>query len=229
MSRRGRRYAGIPNAGEHTLRRVPDSVESIWELVDRVTATVHESVEDPQIIALARQVVSSVPHGDKRGEIAALDLWLRDRLRYVYDPIEVETTETPARMIREFSRPREVVEYILGPVLSGILSGRLNSDHVPPAYRRLHGVGVQAKALEDCEGLSEFAATMFSALGHRTSVRLGGWKQMVDGARICVPQHAWVGVWDGEEWVDADYSEPGRSLGWFFPDFGCYIHHPIFY
>jgi transglutaminase-like putative cysteine protease len=50
---------------------------------------------DPVIYDLARQIVAGVREKDYVGEARAIHEWVRDNVRYVQDPREVEAVQTP--------------------------------------------------------------------------------------------------------------------------------------
>jgi transglutaminase-like putative cysteine protease len=50
---------------------------------------------DPTIYDMARQIVAGVREKDYAGEARAIHEWVRDSIRYVQDPREVEAVQTP--------------------------------------------------------------------------------------------------------------------------------------
>lgn len=50
---------------------------------------------NPQVIALARHLVSGLPSKDYSGEARAIFEYVRDRIRYVRDPVDVEALSDP--------------------------------------------------------------------------------------------------------------------------------------
>lgn len=50
---------------------------------------------DPEIYTLARQLTANLPQKDWPGEVRALTYFVRDRIRYINDPLGVQALQTP--------------------------------------------------------------------------------------------------------------------------------------
>lgn len=214
----------IPGPGEYYRRSVPDSMEGIEVEIARMIETVRQSVGDPLMISTARAIVSSVPAKDKLAEMAAIDAWLRQNVRYINDPPEKEVIETPVRMMRELSMPPEALGWILGPYLSDMLMGRIAPEDVPAPYRMLRGIGINIRSSEDCDGMAVFAASLLGAAGIKPRFAFGG--NFERGK--CQLHHVWVQGLTQNGWVDMDITEPGVPLGWYYKGFSCYEVREIF-
>lgn len=77
------------------LGAIPDGPEGVRVTLELMRRLVREWRSNPEIIALARHIVSSVAQKDFTGEVSALQNFVRDSIRYTQDVNEVETVQAP--------------------------------------------------------------------------------------------------------------------------------------
>lgn len=78
---------------------IPDGTSGIRATVARMRALVREGRVDPEIRRAAINLTFLLPPRDPEGEIHALFEFVRDRVRYVGDVLEVETLTAPAKTL----------------------------------------------------------------------------------------------------------------------------------
>jgi len=84
------RYYNAPNGLGHALA----SIKSMAQLA-RAGAHSYE------IRSLATKITRAVASKDVRGELAAIYVWVRDNIRYRFDPVGLEWIQAPARTLAE--------------------------------------------------------------------------------------------------------------------------------
>ena len=75
--------------------RISEGALGVRETLALMRAIVRRYRADPNMIAYARQLLIGVPQKDWMGEIRKIFYFVRDRIRYVQDPNDVETLSTP--------------------------------------------------------------------------------------------------------------------------------------
>lgn len=79
--------------------RISEGVEGVRETLALMRSIVRKAKGDPAVVATARSLTRMVPQKNWRGEVEALFRFVRDRIRYVMDPNDVEYLSTPSRLI----------------------------------------------------------------------------------------------------------------------------------
>ena len=89
--------SGSRISGERTyaLSGIPAGVDGTLTTLDIMARMVREYRANPQIIELARSLVSDIPGKDFAAEAAHLQDWGRASIRYTLDVYDVETLQTP--------------------------------------------------------------------------------------------------------------------------------------
>jgi transglutaminase-like putative cysteine protease len=83
-----------------TLARIPDGHAGIMRTVGLMRALVEEWKVDAQVMNTAAQLIARAPQFDTRAELEAVFRFVRDRIRYVMDPVGVESVATPIATMR---------------------------------------------------------------------------------------------------------------------------------
>lgn len=78
-----------------TLTRIPEGAAGIAATLDAMVRLAKQWKTNPAIRATAERIVNSVSGKDYRGEIEAVQNWVRDNIRYTMDVRDVETLKTP--------------------------------------------------------------------------------------------------------------------------------------
>lgn len=78
---------------------IPDGVAGIQQTVRLMRASVRKYRADPNIRARALSLVQLIPQLDTYAEMRALFEFVRDRIRYTGDVLDVETLTTPDRTL----------------------------------------------------------------------------------------------------------------------------------
>lgn len=76
--------------------------------------------KDVGIIQLARQLTLPLPPRDYRGQIARLFHWVKQHIRYVNDPRDVETISTPAATLKMQCGDCDDMSVLLAALLESI-------------------------------------------------------------------------------------------------------------
>lgn len=84
------------NLPVHRLAALPtDGVDAIRATLKQMVKFARIYQSDMGIVQCARDVVQQIPQKDYMGEMTALQNFVRDCIRYVRDPAEVEMVQTP--------------------------------------------------------------------------------------------------------------------------------------
>lgn len=78
-----------------TLGILSSGVAGIRQTLNLMVSLVKQYRKNPQIRALAEQIIASVPEKDWVGEIRAVFEWVKCNIRYTQDVRDVETLKTP--------------------------------------------------------------------------------------------------------------------------------------
>ncbi len=89
-----------PATVPHTLAAIPEGVDGVRATLKAMVRLTRAGRKDVGVIALARQITLGLPARDGRGEVDRVFHWVKQRIRYVADPREVETISTPAATLR---------------------------------------------------------------------------------------------------------------------------------
>lgn len=74
---------------------IPNGVAGTAATIEPMAKLAMQGSRHPEVIELARMIVSHVGHQDYRGEIEALFWWVREHVRYVQDPRLMEQIQHP--------------------------------------------------------------------------------------------------------------------------------------
>ena len=85
----------------------------------------------PRIIEVARNIVMLAPPKDQLAEVVAVFEYVRDQIRYVADPLDVETLTTPDRLIDEGAGDCDDKSTLLATLLAAI---GIDSEFVVTGY-----------------------------------------------------------------------------------------------
>lgn len=86
-----------PNSPVVTLAEatIPNGFAGTAQTIKIMMALTDDASRDPQVVALAQQIVRNVPARDYRGEAATLLAWTQANVRYVRDPVGIERLTDP--------------------------------------------------------------------------------------------------------------------------------------
>lgn len=89
--------APIPRIEPHrqTLAALPAGAAGVRATLKIMRAYVKRYKVHPALRGLAMRLVEGLPQKDHRGEVRLIHAYVRDRIRYVRDVLEVETLQTP--------------------------------------------------------------------------------------------------------------------------------------
>jgi transglutaminase-like putative cysteine protease len=90
---------GYPATVPHTLSSLPEGVDAVRATLRLMVKLARTYRADVGIIETAQRVTAGLPSKDYRGEIRALHVYVRDRVRYVRDPRGVEKVQSPKRTL----------------------------------------------------------------------------------------------------------------------------------
>ena len=79
----------------------PDGVAHTADTVKRMAQLARDGSHTYAIRSLATKITHHVPGKDTRGELAAIYQWVRDNIRYRYDPRGLEWIQAPDRTVQE--------------------------------------------------------------------------------------------------------------------------------
>ena len=106
--------------GVSYVYRISPGVEGIRETLVLMRSIVRQSKADPAVIEAARNLTAHLPPKNWSGEVNALFSFVRDKIRYVLDPNDVETLATPARLLRDRSGDCDDKVTLLAALLEAI-------------------------------------------------------------------------------------------------------------
>src|SRR4051812_3152461 len=95
------------------------------------------------IRSLATKIVHGVPSKQVRQELEAIYRWVRDQIRYRYDPLGLEWVQSPARTLIERSGDCDDMATLIA-ALAGSLGHRWRFLTVGPATNVMKHVATQA-------------------------------------------------------------------------------------
>jgi transglutaminase-like putative cysteine protease len=146
-----------------------DGIEGTWQTVAVMRRLARRGSRDARIRSSAVRVIWMQPAKSELHEVTALFEFVRDRIRYVRDPLCFESVAEPFKVLE------------LG-----------------------HG---------DCDDKATLLAAMLESIGYPT-------RFVVAGYRVPMPEHVYLQVFAGGEWIDADATE-SHALGYAPP-------HPVY-
>ena len=83
--------------------RISEGTEGVRETLAIMRSIARRYRSDPSIVEYARRLVMGVPQKDWLGQVRKIFYFVRDRIRYVQDPNEVETLSTPEYLLANMS------------------------------------------------------------------------------------------------------------------------------
>jgi|SRR5579864_1327009 len=225
---------GSPVAGESIQQPMAEDQSGITFEVDKMIGYVRDFRNDPLVVKTSRRIVELCDAKDKTCEMNVLYSWVKSHFRYLNDPIDEETIQTPASHLREIQTPPAILRSLLGDNLINQLFGfgvaeSLSNAKYPGKNNFVcvscftEGVGgtkvVHGRTSGDCDEGTTFLATLLEAIGIPARFRFGAFTCGDEPAY----QHVWVqGQNEHGDWIDMDVTEPKQSFGWFYDQFRCY-------
>ena len=100
--------------------RISPGVEGVRETLVLMRSIVRKSKADPVVIQTARNLTAHLAPKNWQGEIAALFSFVRDRIRYVLDPNDVETLSSPRHLLKNRSGDCDDLVTLLAALLEAI-------------------------------------------------------------------------------------------------------------
>ena len=84
-----------------TYYTAPSGLGHAQASVKSMAKLAREGAHTYAIRSLATKITAGVPSKDRRGELAAIYVWVRDHIRYRFDPVGLEWIQAPARTVAE--------------------------------------------------------------------------------------------------------------------------------
>ena len=103
-----------------TLSNIPEGAAGIKVTLKAMSNLVKAYKSALAIRTLSVQIVSGFAQKDYKGEVQALQQWVRDRIRYVKDVRDVETLQTPEVTLRVRSGDCDDKSTLLASLLESI-------------------------------------------------------------------------------------------------------------
>ena len=118
--------------------------------LEHVSATIRKMAElaragshSFEIVDLARRIVHPVPSKQVRGELAALYRWVRDHIRYRFDPAGLEWVQSPARTVQQQAGDCDDMATLLA-ALAGALGHETRFRTIGPTAQRQKHITAEA-------------------------------------------------------------------------------------
>ena len=89
-----------PRLPTYTLQAIPDGKDGTAATLKIMSQLVKNGKKSPLIIELARRIVRGIPPKQWSKEIAAIQQWVKNNIRYTKDIRGVETIQTPEQTLR---------------------------------------------------------------------------------------------------------------------------------
>lgn len=223
-----------PGPGEAIHTPMPHDQSGITFEVDKMSGYVREFRNDPLVVKTARRLVELCEAKDKTCEMNTLYSWVKQHFRYVNDPVDEETIQTPVSHLREIQTAPAILRVLLGDDLINQLFGfgvaeSLTNPKFPGKQNFVcascftDGVGgtkvPHGRTSADCDEGATFLATLLEAIGIPARFRFGAFTCGDDPAY----QHVWVqGQTEHGDWIDMDVTEIKKPFTWFYDAFRCY-------
>lgn len=213
MSRRAM-DAPAPEAGEVRRTALPDTFDGIRFEIKRMARYVKEGCRDPIVIDAARLAVSQWAkfveemsrregrpidvHNNKTIQLEGIDIWCRNHVFYVNDPVNREVIQTPRRMVKQTRVPQEVLVALMDPFYRAM-------ELEDPSFYRGSYTPPQITS-GDCDECALLVCSMAAALDITpVAFRFGGM-----GGTL---HHVWGAAHADGVWYDSDLTEPEYKLG----------------
>ncbi len=225
--------------GEGRARRVgiTDDMAGIQFEVGRMIDYVRYYSRDPLVVKTAEMLAHNCKAKDKRCIAQTIFEWAKANFLFLNDPVDAEKIKTAPRQIKELSTPKEVLAWILRPLLGKNIPGSVLSKPINPVAIRtpFHHTPQgdlawvpDPKIVGDCDEASSLIATLLAASAIVPRFRFGGLWANEGGQRICAWHHVWVQARLDDGWHDMDVTEEQSKFGWYFPGFRCLESKSIF-
>lgn len=88
-------------AARVTIEQHPDGMPHTRATIRTMAKLARDASHTYPIRSLATRIVEHVPSKQVRGELAALYAWVRDNIRYRFDPVDLEWVQSPERTLKE--------------------------------------------------------------------------------------------------------------------------------
>jgi transglutaminase-like putative cysteine protease len=82
-----------------TLKGIPDGKAGTLTVLKAMRELARKGKSNPNVFDLSRHIVKNVRPKDWAGEVSAVFRWVRDNIRYVKDPHNLETLHTPQKIL----------------------------------------------------------------------------------------------------------------------------------
>lgn len=104
----------------HTLAAIPSGIDGVRNTLRAMVKLTKGGRKDVGVIQLARSLTLTLPARDYRGQIDRLFHWVKQHIRYVADPREVETISTPAATLKMRCGDCDDMSVLLAALLESI-------------------------------------------------------------------------------------------------------------
>lgn len=92
----------------------------VAQTIHQMRQLVDESLRDPSILRLAKDIVRGVPAFDDYSEARALYDWVRSNIRFTKDPVNKETLYPPSELLQIRSGDCDDISMLLGTLLLAV-------------------------------------------------------------------------------------------------------------
>ena len=82
-----------------TLSLVPDGKAGTLAALKMMRKLARDGKSNPQVFELSREIVKNIPPKNWLKEVDAVFRWVRDNIRYIKDPRNIETLHTPQKIL----------------------------------------------------------------------------------------------------------------------------------
>jgi transglutaminase-like putative cysteine protease len=124
----------------HTLGYMPEGRAGTFYTVRTMRELVRAARTSPAIVALARNLVWMLPPHDVAAEAQTLFQYVRDRIRYVRDVLDVETLATPEATARIMSGDCDDKSTLLAALFEaiGLRTRFVMAQYLGPDYEHVY-------------------------------------------------------------------------------------------
>ena len=211
--------APSPRVGEVVSTPIPDTFQGIRFEVGRMVEHVRNARRDAMVLDVARYIaertavaanamgvdINSMTESEKKLLfLEGIVYWCQESFFFVSDPTGIEVMETPARQLRRYRTPAEILEIFWGPILKRMGKARgidTSSIEMP-----------EGRAVGDCE------EGVCLSLGLATALDIAPVRFEFGGAKgTGTLHHVWSGVYVGDELHQFDVTQPQLGLGEVLP------------
>jgi hypothetical protein len=222
-----------------TARRIgiTDDMAGIQFEVGRMIDYVRYYSRDPLVVKTVELLSHNCKAKDHRCLAQTIFEWTKANFLFLNDPIDAEKIKSAHRQISELSTPKEVLGWILKPIIGkhipgSVIDAPLNPVVVKSPFKKTSTDELawvpDPKIVGDCDEGSSLLATLLASAALMPRFRFGGIWSTENGKKICAWHHVWVQVKLDEGWVDLDVTEEQSKFGWYFPGFRCLESQAIF-